>query len=130
MTTRFKKAGKVERVKDALKIEITGYYGGEPYVAAADVPRLIAGEVVDIALVKRTFNEVVHIGKAGKAWITKSGRGITFKIAGKSYLSPRYEVEDVVTGRVQAARLSKIVEEDDLRRGLQTTFNDPRMIYA
>ncbi len=108
--TQFVKAGKITRVRHALRIEIDGREAcGEQIIGAAAVSDLLSGRRVDVSFVQTPTPDRVFIGFSGEAWVSRSGKAITLRIEGQTYTSPINQVRQVVAGTRAAAILSRPV---------------------
>jgi hypothetical protein len=57
----FKPVGKIEKVHDALQVQVDGWQLGQLVIAAADVPKLLNGREVDVNFVQqRDWPGAVH----------------------------------------------------------------------
>ena len=105
--TQFVKAGKITRVRHALRIEIDGREAcGEQIIGAAAVSDLLSGRRVDVSFVQTPTPDRVFIGFSGEAWVSRSGKAITLRIEGQTYTSPINQVRAVAAGTRAAAILS------------------------
>ncbi len=105
--TQFVKAGKITRVRHALRIEIDGREAcGEQIIGAAAVSDLLSGRRAEINFVQTPSPDRVFIGFSGEAWVSRSGKAITLRIEGQTYTSPINQVRAVAAGTRAAAILS------------------------
>ena len=102
----FKPVGKIEKVHDALQVQVDGWKLGQLVIAAADVPKLLNGREVDVNFVQQRDGREPFIGYAGSARISRSGKAVNVRIESRLMTAPLEQVEQVVTGQRKAARLS------------------------
>jgi len=102
----FKPVGKIEKVHDALQVQVDGWKLGELVIAAADVPKMLNGHAVDVQFVQERPGREVFVGHAGSAALSRSGKAINVRIESRMMTAPLEQVEQVVTGQRKAARLS------------------------
>ena len=102
----FKPVGKIEKVHDALQVQVDGWTLGTLVIAAADVPKLLNGREVDVNFVQERPGHEVFIGYAGTARISRSGKAVNVRIESRLMTAPLKAVQKVITGQQIAARLS------------------------
>jgi len=102
----FKPVGKIEKVHDALQVQVDGWTLGTLVIAAADVPKMLNGDEVTIHFVQQRPGREPFIGYAGSARISRSGKAINVRIESRMMTAPLKAVEKVITGQQLAARLS------------------------
>ena len=102
----FKPVGKIEKVHDALRVQVDGWKLGELVIAAADVPKLLNGREVDVNFVQQRDGREPFIGYAGTARISRSGKAINVRIESRLMTAPLAQVRKVISGQQTAARLS------------------------
>jgi hypothetical protein len=102
----FKPVGKIEKVHDALQVQVDGWQLGQLVIGAADVPKMLNGDEVTIHFVQQRPGREPFIGYAGSARISRSGKAINVKIESRMMTAPLKAVEKVITGQQTAARLS------------------------
>ena len=102
----FKPVGKIEKVHDALQVQVDGWKLGELVIAAADVPKMLNGHAVDVQFVQERPGHEVFIGYAGSAALSRSGKAVNVRIESRLMTAPLAAVEKVITGQQLAARLS------------------------
>ena len=102
----FKPVGKIEKVHDALQVQVDGWKLGELVIAAADVPKLLNGREVDVQFVQQRDGREPFIGYAGTARISRSGKAINVRIESRLMTAPLAQVRKVISGQQTAARLS------------------------
>ena len=102
----FKPVGKIEKVHDALQVQVDGWKLGELVIAAADVPKMLNGRVVDVQFVQERPGHEVFIGYAGSAALSRSGKAVNVRIESRLMTAPLAAVQQVVAGQRTAARLS------------------------
>jgi len=115
----FKPCGKIEKVHDALQVQADGWTLGTLVIAAADVPKLLNGRVVDVQFVQERPGREVFIGRAGTARISRSGKAVNIRIEARLMTAPLKAVEKVIAGEQAAARLSSpapIIDADERQR--------------
>ncbi len=115
----FKPCGKIEKVHDALQVQADGWTLGTLVIAAADVPKLLNGRVVDVQFVQERPGREVFIGRAGTARISRSGKAVNIRIEARLMTAPLKAVEKVIAGEQAAARLSSpapIIDADEEQR--------------
>ena len=116
---QFVKVGKIEKVHDALQVQVDGWQLGQLVIAAADVPKLLNGREVDVNFVQQRDGREPFIGYAGSARISRSGKAINVKIESRMMTAPLKAVQKVITGQQLAARLSApapIIDADEEQR--------------
>ena len=115
----FKPVGKIEKVHDALQVQVDGWTLGTLVIAAADVPKLLNGRVVDVQFVQERPGREVFIGYAGSAALSRSGKAVNVRIESRLMTAPLKAVQKVITGQQIAARLSApapIIDADEEQR--------------
>ncbi len=115
----FKPVGKIEKVHDALQVQVDGWKLGELVIAAADVPKMLNGRVVDVCFVQQRGDEEPFIGYAGSAVLSRSGRAVNIRIEARLMTAPLKAVQKVIAGQQLAARLSSpapIIDADREQR--------------
>ena len=126
----FKPVGKIEKVHDALQVQVDGWRLGELVIGAADVPKMLNGDEVTIHFVQQRPGREPFIGYAGSARISRSGKAINVRIESRMMTAPLKAVQKVITGQQLAARLSSpapIIDADReqsrrIDEGLITAF--------
>jgi hypothetical protein len=115
----FKPVGKIEKVHDALRVDLPSWKLGTLVIAAADVPKLLNGHAVDVQFVQERPGHEVFIGYAGTARISRSGKAVNVRIESRFMTVPRKALEAVVEGKRKSARLSSptpIIDADRVQR--------------
>ena len=102
----FKPVGKIEKVHDALQVQVDGWKLGELVIAAADVPKMLNGHAVDVQFVQERPGREVFIGYAGTATLSRSGKAVNVRIESRLMTAPLAAVQKVIAGQQIAARLS------------------------
>lgn len=102
----FKPVGKIEKVHDALQVQVDGWQLGQLVIAAADVPKLLNGREVDVNFVQQRDGREPFIGRAGTAVLSRSGRAVNVKVEARLMTAPLTQVQKVLSGQQLAARLS------------------------
>ena len=118
---QFVQVGRIERVHNALQVQVDGWTLGSLVIGAADVPKMLNGDEVTIHFVQQRPGREPFIGYAGTARISRSGKAITLRIEGQTYTSPIAQVRQVVAGTRTAALLSRpapapILDADRVQR--------------
>ena len=130
MQKKFTQVGKIEKVHDALRVQVDGWRLGELVIAAGDIPKLLNGHAVDVQFVQERPGREVFVGRAGSARISRSGKAVNVRIESRLMTAPLKAVEKVITGQQLAARLSApapIIDADEeqsrrIDEGLITAF--------
>jgi len=115
----FKPVGKIEKVHDALQVQVDGWTLGSLVIGAADVPKLLNGREVDVNFVQERPGREPFIGHAGTARISRSGKAVNVRIESRLMTAPLKAVQKVITGQQLAARLSApapIIDADERQR--------------
>ena len=102
----FKPVGKIEKVHDALQVQVDGWQLGQLVIAAADVPKMLNGHTVNVQFVQQRPGREPFIGYAGTARISRSGKAVNVRIESRFMTVPRKALEAVVEGKRKSARLS------------------------
>jgi hypothetical protein len=102
----FKPVGKIEKVHDALQVQVDGWQLGQLVIAAADVPKMLNGHAVDVQFVQERPDREVFIGYAGTATLSRSGKAVNVRIESRLMTAPLKAVQKVIAGQQIAARLS------------------------
>ena len=102
----FKPVGKIEKVHDALQVQVDGWKLGQLVIAAADVPKLLNGRPVDVQFVQQRDGREPFIGHAGSARLSRSGKAVNVRIESRLMSAPLAAVQKVLSGQQLAARLS------------------------
>jgi len=126
----FRPCGKIEKVHDALRVQVDGWTLGSLVIAAADVPKLLNGHAVDVQFVQERPGREVFVGRAGTARISRSGKAVNVRIESRLMTAPLKAVQKVLSGQQIAARLSApapIIDADEeqsrrIDEGLITAF--------
>ena len=105
----FKPCGKIQKVHDALQVQVDGWTLGSLVIGAADVPKMLNGDAVNVQFVQERPGREPFIGYAGSARISRSGKAITLRIGGVLYTAPLVQVRQVLAGTRAAAILSRPV---------------------
>jgi hypothetical protein len=117
--TQFVKVGRIEKVHDALQVQVDGWKLGELVIAAADVPKMLNGHAVDVNFVQQRPGREVYIGYAGTARLSRSGKAVNIRLESRFMTVPRKAVEAVVEGKRKSARVSSptpIIDADRVQR--------------
>ena len=115
----FKPVGKIEKVHDALQVQVDGWTLGSLVIAAADVPKMLNGDEVTIHFVQQRDGREPFIGYAGSARISRSGKAVNVRIESRLMTAPLAQVRKVLSGQQLAARLSSpapIIDADRVQR--------------
>ena len=115
----FKPVGKIEKVHDALQVQVDGWRLGELVIGAADVPKMLNGDEVTIHFVQQRDGREPFIGYAGSARISRSGKAVNVRIESRLMTAPLAQVRKVLSGQQIAARLSApapIIDADERQR--------------
>ena len=112
----FKPVGKIEKVHDALQVQVDGWTLGSLVIAAADVPKLLNGREVDVNFVQQRDGREPFIGRAGTAVLSRSGRAVNVKVEARLMTAPLAQVRKVLSGQQIAARLSRPAPINDADR--------------
>ncbi len=102
----FRPCGKIQKHHDALQVQVDGWRLGELVIAAADVPKMLNGRVVDVQFVQERPDREVFIGYAGSAALSRSGKAVNVRIESRLMTAPLAAVQKVLSGQQLAARLS------------------------
>ena len=102
----FRSVGKIEKVHNALRVDLPSWKLGTLVIAAGDIPKLLRGRVVDVCFVQQRGDEEPFIGTAGTAVLSRSGRAVNIRIEARLMTAPLAQVQKVITGQQLAARLS------------------------
>lgn len=115
---KFIPCGTVEKVREALKLDVPGWTLGELVIGSDDVQKVLSGAPVDVVFVQRR-GEDVFVGFAGTARPSRSGKAINIRIEARILSVPVAAVQAVVSGRRASARLSSpppIIDADAEQR--------------
>nr|WP_303714799.1 hypothetical protein [Methanoculleus marisnigri] len=116
---KFTPVGKIEKAHDALQVQVDGWTLGTLVIAAADVPKMLNGRVVDVQFVQQRPGREAFIGYAGTARISKNGKAVNVKIEARLMTVPVKALQAVVEGKMTAARLSApapVIDADQEQR--------------
>jgi len=102
----FRSVGKIEKVHNALRVDLPSWKLGTLVIAAGDIPKLLRGRVVDVCFVQQRGDEEPFIGTAGTAVLSRSGKAVNVRIEARLMTAPLKAVQRVITGQQLAARLS------------------------
>jgi hypothetical protein len=102
---QFKPVGKIEKVHDALRVDLPSWKLGTLVIAADDVVKVLSGRPVDVSFVQER-GEDVFVGFAGTARPSRSGKAINIRIEARILSVPVAAVQAVVSGRRASAQLS------------------------
>lgn len=114
----FKPCGTIQKVHDALRVDLPSWKLGTLVIAAADVVKVLSGRPVDVSFVQER-GEDVFVGFTGTARPSRSGKAINIRIEGRLMTVPVAAVQAVVAGRRPAARLSSpapVIDADQVQR--------------
>ena len=118
--SKFTPVGKIEKDHAALRVDLDGGYPlGRLVIAAADVPKMLNGRVVDVQFVQDRPGREVFIGYAGTAVLSRSGKAVNIRIEARLMTAPLKAVEKVIAGEQAAARLSSpapVIDADQVQR--------------
>ena len=106
MQKKFTPMGKIQKVHDALQVQVDGWQLGQLVIAAADVPKLLNGREVDVNFVQQRDGREPFIGYAGTAVLSRSGKAVNIRLESRFMTVPRKALEAVVEGKRKSARLS------------------------
>ena len=115
----FRSVGKIEKVHNALRVDLPSWKLGTLVIAAGDIPKLLRGRVVDVCFVQQRGDEEPFIGTAGTAVLSRSGKAVNVRIEARLMTAPLKAVQRVITGQQLAARLSSpapIIDADRVQR--------------
>ena len=118
MQKKFIPCGTVEKVHEALKLDVPGWTLGELVIGSDDVSKVLSGRPVDVSFVQER-GEDVFVGFAGTARPSRSGKAINIRIEARLMTVPVAAVQAVVAGTRTAARLSSpapIIDADRVQR--------------
>jgi hypothetical protein len=90
---QFTKAGRITRDRQALRVEIDGWQLGQLVIAAADVPKLLNGQEVDVNFVQQRDGREPFIGHAGTAVLSRSGKAVNIRIEARLMTAPLKAVD-------------------------------------
>ena len=119
MQKKFTPMGKIQKRHDALQVQVDGWQLGELVIGAADVPKLLNGQEVDVNFVQQRPGREPFIGYAGSARISRSGKAVNVRIESRLMTAPLAQVRKVLSGQQIAARLSApapIIDADKVQR--------------
>ncbi|MDR9817697.1 MAG: hypothetical protein RJR34_13225 [Candidatus Methanoculleus thermohydrogenotrophicum] len=119
MQKKFTPMGKIQKRHDALQVQVDGWQLGELVIGAADVPKLLNGQEVDVNFVQQRPGREPFIGYAGTARISRSGKAVNVRIESRLMTAPLAQVRKVLSGQQIAARLSApapIIDADKVQR--------------
>ena len=117
MQKKFTQVGKIQKDHAALRVVVDGWKLGTLVIAAADVPKMLNGRVVDVQFVQERPGREVFIGHAGSAALSRSGRAVNVRIESRLMTAPVAQVQKVIAGQQLAARLSApIIDADRVQR--------------
>ena len=102
----FRSVGKIEKVHNALRVDLPSWKLGTLVIAAGDIPKLLRGRVVDVCFVQQRGDEEPFIGTAGTAVLSRSGKAVNVRIESRLMSAPLAAVQKVLSGQQLAARLS------------------------
>lgn len=102
----FKPVGKIEKDHAALRVDLPSWKLGTLVIAAADVPKMLNGRVVDVYFVQERPGREPFIGNAGTAVLSRSRKAVNIRIEARLMTAPLKAVEKVIAGEQAAARLS------------------------
>ncbi|PKL61812.1 MAG: hypothetical protein CVV31_09255 [Methanomicrobiales archaeon HGW-Methanomicrobiales-2] len=114
-----KQVGRIQKHHDALQVQVDGWRLGELVIAAADVPKMLNGRVVDVQFVQEHPGREPFIGNAGTAVLSRSRKAVNIRIEARLMTAPLKAVEKVITGEQAAARLSApgpVIDADQVQR--------------
>lgn len=115
----FKPCGKIQKVHDALQVQVDGWTLGTLVIAAGNVSNLLNGHAVEVNFVQQRPGREAYIGYAGTARLSRSGKAINVRIESRMMTAPLKAVQQVVAGQRSAARLSApapIIDADAVQR--------------
>jgi hypothetical protein len=118
MQKKFIPCGTVEKVHEALKLDVPGWTLGELVIGSDDVQKVLSGRPVDVSFVQER-GEDVFVGFAGTARPSRSGKAINIRIEARLMTVPVAAVQAVVSGRRASAQLSSpapVIDADAAQR--------------
>jgi len=115
----FKPVGKIEKVHDALRVDLPSWKLGTLVIAAGDIPNLLRGRIVNVNFVQQRPGREAFVGYAGTAQLSRSGKAVNVRIEARLMTAPLVQVRQVIAGQRTAARLSSpapIIDADAVQR--------------
>ncbi|WP_214020195.1 hypothetical protein [Methanoculleus sp.] len=116
---KFNQVGKIEKVHDALQVQVDGWTLGTLVIGAGDVSKLLKGRTVNVNFVQQRPGREAFIGYAGTAVLSRSGKAVNVKIEARLMTAPLAQVQRVLSGQQLAARLSApapVIDADRVQR--------------
>lgn len=104
---QFKPCGTIQKVHDALRVDLPSWKLGTLVIAADDVSKVLSGRPVDVSFVQER-GEDVFVGFAGTARPSRSGKAINIRIEARLMTVPVAALQAVVSGRRPSARISSM----------------------
>lgn len=107
-TTTFEHIGSVKQSDGVLRIDIKSM---QAVIGRSDVDQLlhhIPVDIYDMADIIRSCGESEAVGRA---WITRSGKAIMYRINGLRYVSPLSQVKGLLDGSRKFAHVAIMIEE-------------------
>lgn len=115
----FRSVGKIEKVHNALRVDLPSWKLGTLVIAAGDISKLLKGRAVNVNFVQQRPGREVFVGFAGTAMLSRSGRAVNVKIEARLMTAPLAQVQKVLAGQQLAARLSSpapVIDADRVQR--------------
>lgn len=114
---KFIPCGTVEKVHEALKLDVPGWTLGELVIGSDDVQKVLSGAPVDVVFVQERPGHEVFIGYAGTAVLSRSRKAVNIRIESRLMTVPLRALESVISGKRQTARISSpIIDADRVQR--------------
>lgn len=106
-TTTFQHIGAARLYAGSMRIDIKTM---QAVIARSDLVRLMDRYPVDIFDISDVVKAAGNPDPVGRAWITRSGRAIMYRIHGQKYVSPLVQVKGIISGKRKYANVSVMGE--------------------
>lgn len=107
-TTTFEHIGSVKQSDGVLRIDIKSM---QAVIGRSDVDQLLHHIPVDIYDMADVICSCGEPEVVGKAWITRSGKAIMYRINGLRYVSPLAQVKGLLDGSRKFAHVAIMIDD-------------------
>jgi len=106
-TTTFQHIGAARLFAGSMRIDIKTM---QAVISRSDLARLMDRYPVDIFDISDVVKAAGNAAPVGRAWITRSGRAVMYRINSRNYVSPLTQVKGIISGERKYANVSIINE--------------------
>lgn len=107
-TTIFEHIGSVKNSDGVLRIDVKTM---QAVISRSDVSRLLDHNPVDIYDMSNIIRTCGSPESVGRAWISRSGKAVMYRINGLRYVSPLAQVKGLLDGTRKYAHVAMMLEQ-------------------